>query len=379
MRKETRWLLTPRARRIIPSVSLFLSTVVTSALVGQEVPRIVVAPEPEIRIGSVDGPFEEAFEFLIAARPLGATSLVVADRMASEVRIFDRDGQFLTRFGRRGQGPSEFQYIARVDVAGDTILVHDQVLGKVVKFSSAGEFLESVPYPRPGATFLGAGSSGRRWWAWGRGRVELAFAGGWALEQSIGTSLPGSDEVIEIATSQGTWRAGQRPHPFSPVSSPVLFRDSLILPRPMTGELDVLSSEGQVGRTIVVPVEPNDAREAWSILERELRSRGQANLLSPDVARIREVPRFAAVLVDDREQIWVKEYDPAEDAHWLGGWAGGEGGSWLVLDADGHLRARVELQGRVVPLWLQGGFLFARLRDNLDVQYLAVYDLPSLR
>ena len=102
-----------------------------------------VSAEPRVSIGVLDGPAEYQLFDVVAAARQSDGDLVLVDGGTREVRLYDGDGVFLTKLGGRGSGPGEFQDPVQVLVApGDTLLVWDDVLARVTRFSSGGELID---------------------------------------------------------------------------------------------------------------------------------------------------------------------------------------------------------------------------------------------
>ncbi len=71
--------------------------------------------------------------------------VLVAEDDDSHVKVFDANGAFLRRIGRRGSGPGEFR-VAWIAARGDTLLVQDPIAGRASSFRiSDGAFLQSIP------------------------------------------------------------------------------------------------------------------------------------------------------------------------------------------------------------------------------------------
>src|SRR5690606_5816123 len=68
--------------------------------------------EPILEIGVLEGDPAYMFSQMRGPRRLSDGSIVVLDGATSEVRIFDAEGRHLRTFGRKGQGPGEFQVAA---------------------------------------------------------------------------------------------------------------------------------------------------------------------------------------------------------------------------------------------------------------------------
>lgn len=70
-------------------------------------------------------------------------TLVVSETGDAHVKVFDRNGRFLRRIGRNGQGPGEFR-VGFLAVRGDTLLVQDPQTGRASTFRiSDGRLLGS--------------------------------------------------------------------------------------------------------------------------------------------------------------------------------------------------------------------------------------------
>jgi len=61
--------------------------------------------------------------------------LFVPDAAIQHIRVYDENGTFLRRLGRRGQGPGEFEETEAIAILNrDTLLVRDRALGRVTLF-----------------------------------------------------------------------------------------------------------------------------------------------------------------------------------------------------------------------------------------------------
>ncbi len=130
--------LTPFARRIRPvpvrSAAALLATMAISAAPGvAEAQEVIELPgedrwleadfEEVYRVGSALGEAWEEFGTIGRVGFDAAGNLYVFDRLAARVVVVNPDGDFVREFGRRGEGPGEFQS------ALDMVVMHD---GRVV-------------------------------------------------------------------------------------------------------------------------------------------------------------------------------------------------------------------------------------------------------
>jgi hypothetical protein len=77
---------------------------------------------------------------------LGRDRILVLDRSWYTVKVFDRQGAYLERFGRQGNGPGELQSptALAVNPVTEEILVRDMVNGNTHLFSPSGEYLRTL-------------------------------------------------------------------------------------------------------------------------------------------------------------------------------------------------------------------------------------------
>jgi hypothetical protein len=109
-----------------------------------------VDPTRVVEIGAVDG--AEPYVFgQVAGVAIGDDGRIyVADGHATEIRVFSPEGEFVTRFGRKGEGPGEFLDISGLGLGPQGgIAVLDGRLGRVSLFDADGKFSRSFRLERP--------------------------------------------------------------------------------------------------------------------------------------------------------------------------------------------------------------------------------------
>jgi len=91
--------------------------------------------------GDKDGAF--LFPGMMAVMKNG--NIVVADSMNARIQIFDPDGKFIRKFGRRGDSPGDFQLIKGVAIDSENhIYITEGKAHVVYIFSENGEYLLSM-------------------------------------------------------------------------------------------------------------------------------------------------------------------------------------------------------------------------------------------
>ncbi len=99
-----------------------------------------VSPEPTQIIGVLDGPVEYQLMSVSAAARQSDGDLVVVDRGAHTVRLYDDQGTFVRTLGGPGSGPGEFLAPGQVMITdGDSVAVWDNQLFRITRFNAEGE------------------------------------------------------------------------------------------------------------------------------------------------------------------------------------------------------------------------------------------------
>lgn len=345
---------------------------------------IRVAPEPSLSIGLMDGPAGYLFQFVVGGSFFDDGRVVVGDRGTHTVRIFDARGKLIAESGGEGGGPAEFRYIDKVWVVDDTVLVHDPLAGKIVRFNAAGEFLSSERFQVGTARFLGRGTADGVWLARMTGTVASGPRGFTRDAHQIQLHRQGQ-AVVTISGLTGLWRFERSPYPFTPSFQATIVRDSVVVLDPTAARLHVFGLTGSPVRSVTVPAHPVAFGDAKRVLDQALASRDIPNAPPDQRQRLRnlpevsDLPRLSHMLADDLGRIWVKQYDPAEDAHWLGGWAGPEGGDWWVVDLRSGRAVSVRMPERVFPLAIARDRLLGRHTDEWGVQRVVIHRIITAR
>jgi hypothetical protein len=105
-----------------------------------------ILADEELRIGEVEGGGPALFGRIRTIAVLEDGRIAVADALAEEVRLFDRDGKYLRTFGGRGGGPGELQGMQGVYLDPDGLLrVPEQENARLSVFNPDTGFVRSYP------------------------------------------------------------------------------------------------------------------------------------------------------------------------------------------------------------------------------------------
>jgi hypothetical protein len=351
---------------------------------------------PIVRIGQVSGaPESQLFQVgPLARRSDGA--VVVA--LASELRFFAADGTWMRTVGRQGDGPGEYRDIESLyRIRGDSLVIWDRGTRRVTWLTPDGRFVRdarvaqeqgalvdvaavlddgrlvtarhvrmlsrSADYRRDTLSFAlrSGGSHGER--------IPLARLGDeeWHVELRTGaasvTRMPFSRRALAAASADRIYLAEtDRPEirAFAPDGTPTGVLRFPGDPPPVTASLldsladywhqETKAEAATMGYTL--PERPSDEY------------RQETRRLS----RVPSLPSVGSLVVDDRGNLWVREYAPP----WR---ADAESSRWWVFGSDGSLRARIAIPPGLDVRCIRGDVVMGTVTDDLGVEYVEGYRL----
>ena len=121
--------------------------VVPQTIVESDSPReaeLVLADEPLVRVGLLDGPDEFLFSNIEGGVRLEDGSIVVADEQSYEIRMFDARGHHGWTSGRWGEGPGEYGGVRLLrGCPGTAITVFDWKLDRITRLDRDGNVIDT--------------------------------------------------------------------------------------------------------------------------------------------------------------------------------------------------------------------------------------------
>lgn len=355
--------------------------------------------EREIRIGSVDDP-DYILGFIGGMTPGPDGLLYTLEWGESSVRRWTPDGQPAGSFGRRGEGPGEFEQASDLGFFGDSLWVWDAEAYRVSYFDLDGEFLGSVSPsfdlgsmdelpPRPNrplrdGTFIG--SSPRAGFAMADGSLKETpivrmDADGNRLARIW--AIPFERRDVFTITSGDRQRYSSQP--FADGHIPSIGGDGVLVVdrRAWTGEGEAsvkvthIGLDGDTVFSAVVPYDPVPLpAERFDSAVAARVEQWRSSPAFADEGKIRDemyrpayLPAVGGVMRAADGTIWLRRFDPVESED------GETMYEWWVLDAEGAPLARaLTLAGLRVSV-IDGDTVWGIEMDELDVQYIVRYGL----
>ena len=346
-----------------------------------------VTSTPLASVGAFEGDSASLFQNVVDVEVAPTGELVVADAGLGVVRVYGPTGTFVTQMGGPGEGPGEFAWLRSIWIPGpDTVGVWDSRSARLTYFDLDGRLLNMVSLERT-AEANGVGTLDLLVGSLPDGSVLVGTVGLSSRDRvgadriSVERFAPDGSHLGRVLETTGFVRDRLAER----LTGPVAFS-----PRPMFALDDdrlyhttgadptvALWEDGEVD-TVSTPAVRRDVGPAWEILgqrlaELDIELYDQALEQAP---RPDSLPVLAGLLVDARGNVWVKEFDPATDALWLGA-VNGTGGSWLVITPEGDLAGRVVLPSGFAPHVVTDSSVVGVHTDELGVQRVQVYGLDD--
>lgn len=302
----------------------------------------------------------------------GDGTIFVADHQAGCIVAFASDGSFVRTYGRRGQGPGEFQVPALLEVVDGVLWAEDVVAQRSHAFAQDGTLLRTVTIP-PRARGEGGLVDGL-WWILADGRVVVSKLGSQRDERhnslraemlvidGDGNALARAETpwlaMTESLQAAGLGEAGSVDLQFRGFPAGQYSRDhGFFLMSADQPEVRVYDLEGDLTGILRIdlpprPVTRDDRGRVEQRLEEELQralNPDASTSYRPDPERARfarDNPRYVdpkdywrGMHVDDKGFVWLM---PLPDD---GGLQSDPPFTWLVLSPEGEFLGRTKAPG----------------------------------
>ena len=262
-------------------------------------------------------------------------NIYVCDRKAAQIRVFDKNGEYIRTIGKRGQGPGEMQ--APIDIkalSSGVLIINDYAQRRLNFFSLNGEHIRNVlthkymNFLRPVTDSRGNIVAG--FWIHGEEfKFEIA-----KFDSDLNPVFTVTTFPLETRADGNTYQYFENTRATTLVWN-INQQDQITWGHMGKYELFVHNPDGKLIKKIVRDYDgieiTNQEKEklikAW-IGDTQLPS--YVNILFPDV-----YPPFIRFSCDEEGRIYVQTYDKTED---------GEGDYYDVFDSEGKYIARFSLK-----------------------------------
>lgn len=325
------------------ALCIFLVTILMTSALAQEVKiekidGVVVVQNPkkpvnlpgilsalklkeDLRIGIESGDENYMFSKLYSIQVDDEEEIIASDGQEVSFKVYDKNGQFIRKFGSQGQGPGEIQRPAPITLAGDNrITILDPGNNRFSYYSLEGKCLEEIPTGKYRPLEAKADSKGNVY-----GYVFI-------LGNTPTLDLVKFNQEFKPIMTITSREMPKTPPPadlMELVRFHVLKDDYLIWGRTHVYEFKILDIEARLVRRIIRDYDP--IRITKDNLIDEFKRRYPGQKLPPKVPRIPDhfpnhFPVFEDFLCGDEGRIYVRTYERDEDDNVI----------YDVFDAEGR-------------------------------------------
>lgn len=319
-----------------------------------------------VRIGNTTGGGPEAFGDVrgLALDELGRVWVV--DTEAVQIRVFDRNGEFVRSVGSEGEGPGELQYPNGIATGPDgRIHVFDPHAHRIAVFDTAGRHMADHHRVTGGFSFLWEGGFVRDSLLYDRrvGHGIVMLDSTFAERDTVPEPRPETSPFFSGPNRRGgrsvtavpylgrmRWSPGPDGHLWVAPGRPYRF--------------DVLSLAGDTVRTVEREYDPVPVTEAERDSAETLVRERYAPAADLDLSRIPEhKPAVEELFFADDGHLWTRPYLPGDST----------GHAFDVFDPEGRYLGRVASPVKF-RRWpdpvVRDGYLYGVTVNELDVPYV---------
>ena len=262
----------------------------------------------DLRIGIESGDENYMFSQLNSIQVNDEEKIIVYDGKEVSIKVFDRDGKFIRKFGQKGQGPGEIQRPYRISLADDnTITIMDSGNNRFSYYSIEGECIKEIPTGKYRPYDAKADSRGNIY-----GFVLI-------LGKKVTQDLVKFNQEFKPTRTITSREMPKEPPPadlMELIRFHVLKDDYFIWGRTYEYEFNILDKNGKLIRQIIKDYNP--IRITKDNLIDEFKRRYPGKKIPPKVPRIPDhfpnhFPIFEDFLCDDEGRIFVRTYERDEE------------------------------------------------------------------
>ena len=340
-----------------------------------------IDPKPALTLGDANSDNSVLFGAgLVGATRLPDGRILVVDRGEFSLKVFDGGGKLVKSFGRKGSGPGEMIFPAKLWRCGEQIVVYDIDNGhRNTVFSTDLSLKRSfwfkapegrqVPYKsacNAAGTFAHFGWESRNDMKGGvfRGNVPLWFSGIDSTVRPFG-SMPGSERWGQVV--DGAFR-GTRPLPLG--KEPVI---AIGADRVYTGAADTyeimmhdlagkpVGKFGKPGVQLATTKADIDFAIATETAGRPEEAQQRVRKAYAEMELPKTIPAYKAMLVDSEHMVWIRDYR-----------ASTANSTWTVFTRDGKLTSEVQLPTNLTVFEIGRDYVLGKYVDPVE-------DIPEIR
>ncbi len=257
----------------------------------------------DLRIGIESGDENYMFSQLNSIQVSDKEEVIVYDGKEVLIKVFDKNGKFIRKFGQKGQGPGEIQRVSYINLIGENINVMDLGNNRFSYYSIEGKCIKEIPTGKYRPYDAKSDSRGNVY-----GYVLI-------LGDPVTLDLVKFNEEFEPTKTITSREMPKEPPPaelMELIRFQIIKDDGLIWGRTYAYEFNILDKNGNLIRQIKKDNTP--IRITKDNLIEEFKRRYPDKKIPPKLPRIPDhfpshFPVFENFICDEKGQIFVRTYE----------------------------------------------------------------------
>jgi hypothetical protein len=323
-------------------------------------PGDVFSLEPDLEIGGLGEDGEPLFVGIGILTVDDQGNIYVMDQGALRISVFDKEGRFLRRFGRKGQGPGEFQSLHNIILTKEnTLMILDRLSQRLSYFTLDGELLKELSLAKMYRIFRIYPDGAGGYWA----RLNLRDDKFTYQLKKLEADLEEVSLVAEFAYP--------RPRGVFTFLSPDMVFAQMPGGQAVWGnseqyELFILDAQGKLLRKVSkdhTPISISGEEKEYLIKQLFRGLPPSSEIRFPDF-----YPPIRRVYCDDAGRIFVSTYEIRQDDRTV---------SYDIFDPEGRFLAKMALD--FAPRFWENGKLYTIEEDEEGFQFVKRYEVDWIR
>lgn len=284
-------------------------------------------------------------------------NIYTLDPKEVRIRVFDSKGKLLRVFGRRGQGPGEFNGPGSINVRRDgNLVVNDFMKRKYSFLTSDGKSIKDVSTASFNLSRLRFDSRG------------FLYSINWIFGEKQGQEIAKFDQNMNRVATISSFKTETKPRVTIPFKNSHYFdltsKDELVWLISSKYEMNVVNPEGKLIKRIIKDYEPKKITNADRERIEKEESSGLPQKITVELPQ--NFPPAEDLLIDDEDRIYVRTCD--RDS---------KGGAFYdVFDSEGRYISRFSLPEKERVLVIKKNKLYCIIQESKEsIPLMKRYDM----
>jgi len=372
----------PNSKSLVAFGQVFALAAGLHPLVAQTPPLWRLAT-PDFEVGGYAADSASELAELGGVTILPNGNVVIGDRVAPFLKVFDPSGTHIRDLGQSGQGPGEYQYVYEMDWCAHEELSVFDVDRRVHRYTGDMTFvsteLVSLDAIGGGVAYMRDCNPNGYQVVTGWGDIQAQFKEGLYDATAPVVLLKGEDVVRHFGECLSSQRlgavrpdgapAGSGPHPFGRATVVALGSEEVYMGDGRDYEIEVYDLSGNplpsirwTGPSLRYDRDLVDEFSEQAVSQAPEGSRPRLRRWYAQLPELDQFPAYDRIVVSDTDEVWVRQFVRPDAI----------GEEWMVFGASHELKGKLTMPPRTTLWEVRGDRVVYSVLDGLDVPIVRI-------